>query len=92
MNTSAKGLSNLTKDKKSIPPKAPKKPKPANISIKTANRRLPDYSLLSELCVALSVSINELFLGERISSEKYKEKAEENMSKLIKENYSKELL
>ena len=55
-------------------------------------RRLPDYSLLSELCEVLSVSINELFLGERISNEKYKEKAEENMSKLIKDNYSKELL
>ena len=27
-------------------------------------RRLPDYSLLSELCVALSVSINELFDAE----------------------------
>ena len=55
-------------------------------------RRLPDYSLLSKLCEVLSVSINELFLGERISNEKYKEKAEENMSKLIKDNYSKELL
>ena len=55
-------------------------------------RRLPDYSLLSELCVALSVSINELFLGERIPNEKYKEKSEENMSKLIKDNYYKELL
>ena len=55
-------------------------------------RRLPDYSLLNELCEVLSVSINELFLGERISNEKYREKAEENMSKLIKDNYSKELL
>ena len=56
------------------------------------SRRLPDYSLLSELCKILEISINELFLGEKISNENYKEKAEKNMNKLIKENYSKELL
>ena len=55
-------------------------------------RRLPDYSLLSELCEVLSVSINELFLGERISNEKYKEKAEENMSKLIKDYFFSSIL
>lgn len=55
-------------------------------------RRLPDYSLLSELCTILDVSINELFLGEKITNEDYKKKADENMSKLIKDNYYKELL
>ena len=28
-------------------------------------RRLPDYSLLKELCDILSISINELFAGEK---------------------------
>lgn len=51
-------------------------------------RRLPDYSLLKELCDTLSISINELFSGEKISKEDYKTKAEENMSKLINDNYS----
>ena len=35
-------------------------------------RRLPDYSLLKELCDTLSISINELFAGEKISNENYK--------------------
>lgn len=52
-------------------------------------RGLPDYSLLQNLCDALSVSINELFSGEKISKENYKKKAEENMSKLINDNYNK---
>ena len=51
-------------------------------------RGLPDYSLLQDLCDALSISINELFTGEKISKEDYKTKAEENMSKLINDNYS----
>ena len=51
-------------------------------------RRLPDYSLVKELCEILSISINELFSGEKLSKEDYKTKAEENMSKLINDNYS----
>lgn len=51
-------------------------------------RRLPDYSLLKDLCDVLSISINELFSGEKISKEDYETKAEENMSKLINDNYS----
>ena len=42
-------------------------------------RRLPDYSLLPTLCDALSISINELFRGEKISKEDYKKKADENL-------------
>ena len=53
-------------------------------------RRLPDYSLLKDLCDVLSISINELFSGEKISNDK--KKAEENMKKLITENYYKKLL
>ena len=51
-------------------------------------RRLPDYSMLKDLCDVLSISINELFSGEKISKEDYETKAEENMSKLINDNYS----
>lgn len=52
-------------------------------------RRLPDYSLIKKLCDILSISINELFYGEKISNENYKEKAEDNIEKLINDNYRK---
>ena len=52
-------------------------------------RRLPDYSLIKKLCDILSISINELFYGEEISNENYKEKAEDNIEKLINDNYRK---
>lgn len=55
-------------------------------------RRLPDYSLLKDLCDVLSISINELFSGEKISNENYKRKADENLKKLINENYNNRLL
>lgn len=52
-------------------------------------RRLPDYSLLKDLCDILSVSINELFSGEKISNEDYKKKADENlMSALENSSFS----
>lgn len=46
-------------------------------------RRLPDYSLLNNLCDILSISINELFSGGRISKEDYKKKADENMINIV---------
>ena len=52
-------------------------------------RRLPDYSLIKKLCDILSISINELFYGEEIPNENYKEKAEDNIEKLINDNYRK---
>ena len=42
-------------------------------------KTMPDYSLLKDLCDILSISINELFLGEKISNEDYKKKADENL-------------
>ena len=52
-------------------------------------RRLPDYSLLKDLCDILLISINELFSGERISKEDYKKKADENlMSALENSSFS----
>lgn len=46
-------------------------------------RRLPDYSLFKDLCDILSISINELFAGEKILSENYKKKADENMTNIV---------
>lgn len=48
-------------------------------------RGMPDMSLLQPLCDVLGISLNEFFSGEHISGEEYKEKAEENISKLFKE-------
>lgn len=42
-------------------------------------------SLLQPLCDVLGISLNEFFSGEHITEEKYKGKAEENISKLFKE-------
>lgn len=49
-------------------------------------RGMPDVSLLQPLCDILGISVNELFSADYISKEDYKEKAEENISKLLKEN------
>ena len=55
-------------------------------------RRLPDYSLLKQLCDVLGISINELFASERIAKEDYLMKADENLGKLIDENNYKNQL
>ena len=48
-------------------------------------RGMPDVSLLQPLCAVLGISLNELFSGEHISTEEYKGKTEETISKLFKE-------
>ena len=48
-------------------------------------RRLPDYSLLKDLCDTLSISVNELLSGEKIKKENYIEKSEENLIYLRKQ-------
>lgn len=45
-------------------------------------RKLPDYSILKNLCKELGVTINELLSGEKFQKEKYQEKLEENIIKL----------
>lgn len=45
----------------------------------------PEVSLLLPLCEELDISVNELLAGERISTEDYRKKAEENMVNLVKE-------
>ena len=50
-------------------------------------RGMPDISLIKPLCDELSVSVNELFCGERIREENISQKAEENIVNTLK--YSK---
>ncbi len=53
-------------------------------------RRLPDYSILKDLCETLGITINELLSGEKLNKNNYQEKLEENMvdmvNKLDKDN------
>ena len=46
---------------------------------------LPDISLMLPICDILKINLNELFSGEKLTDADYKQKAEENMMKLIKE-------
>ncbi len=55
-----------------------------NISEKTVSKwetgnGLPEVSLMLPLCEILEISVNELLSGERLDTEKYYEKAEENI-------------
>ena len=59
-----------------------------NISDKTVSKwecgkGMPDNSILLELCEALHINVNELLSGEKVSSDNYHRKAEENMLQLI---------
>lgn len=44
---------------------------------------IPDSSIMMELCEALDISVNELLLGENISNEEYKVKADKNIIALM---------
>ena len=46
---------------------------------------MPDYAVMDSLCETLSININELLSGERLPSQEYSKKAEENMISLIQE-------
>lgn len=48
---------------------------------------LPDVSLMMPLCEALNISVNELLSGDKIVDSNYRDKAEENMLNLLKEQY-----
>lgn len=47
---------------------------------------LPEVSLMLPLCKVLNITVNELLSVDKIDENNYKEKAEENMMDLIKEN------
>lgn len=46
---------------------------------------LPDSSIMIELCQKLNINVNELLSGERLSTENYQEKANENIVYITKE-------
>ena len=46
-------------------------------------RGMPELSLMKALCDELGISVNELLSGEKIESEKYQEKFEENIINTI---------
>ncbi|MBR0420561.1 MAG: helix-turn-helix domain-containing protein [Erysipelotrichaceae bacterium] len=49
-------------------------------------KSMPDSGIMLELCALLSINVNELLSGERISADEYNAKAEENMIALSKRN------
>ena len=61
-----------------------------NISDKTVSKwecgnGMPDLSLMLPVCQILRISLNELFSGEILTDDEYKNKAEETMMALVKE-------
>lgn len=42
-------------------------------------KNMPDVSIIPDLCALLKIDLNELFVGERISMDNYKEIAEKNL-------------
>lgn len=42
-------------------------------------RSLPDVSIMQELCKLIHIDVNELFCGEHLDTENYKEMAEKNL-------------
>ena len=46
-------------------------------------RRLPDYSIISNLCHELGISINEFFAGKKITNEEYKNVADDNLTNIV---------
>ena len=47
-------------------------------------RRLPDYSILNDLCNILDINVNELLNGEKIMKEDYNKKTEDLLIELTK--------
>lgn len=45
---------------------------------------MPDIALMFPICDILKINLNELFSGEKLTDANYKQRAEENMMKLIK--------
>ena len=49
-------------------------------------RRLPDYSIIQNLCKALDVSVNELFAGSRIKANEKEKQFDKNILNIFKFN------
>jgi len=61
-----------------------------NVTSKSISRwengiTMPDYSLIKLLCDELGITINELLSGERIKTNNYEFKANENLDSILKE-------
>ena len=55
---------------------------------------MPDYAVMESLCDVLQININEVLSGEKLQSQEYSKKAEENMMSLIQEsskNYKRDI-
>ena len=57
-------------------------------------KSLPDASLMLELCGLLNITVNDLLCGEVVSMDNYNEKAEKNLTEMVrrKEEAEKRLL
>lgn len=51
-------------------------------------RGLPEVSIMLPLCKILGISVNELLSGEKISQDKYQEKAEQNLVQNLQQRKS----
>lgn len=52
---------------------------------------MPDSSIMERLCAALSINLNELLSGERLTAVSYNGKAEENIMELMKKTETTKL-
>lgn len=50
-------------------------------------KTMPDYSLMKQLCDELEITINELLSGERLKTNNYETKTNENLDNILKEYY-----
>ena len=49
---------------------------------------MPDVSIMQDLCKILNITLNELFIGEKIEDDNYKEVADDNL--FYKKKWKKE--
>ena len=55
---------------------------------------MPDYAVMEGLCKTLQINVNELLSGERLPSQEYSKKAEENIISIMQEsseNYKRDI-
>ena len=62
---------------------------PKTISKWENGNGLPDTSILTNLCVILEITVNELLSGERLDDVNYKKKAENNIADIFEESERK---
>ena len=55
-------------------------------------RGMPEISIMQSLCEILGISINELLSGDKLDASAYREKAEENITELMKRRNGKKII